>query len=210
MIKKFYNKYIGYGFTIAFLISTFFWEDGKTYLFPIIFIWYVIGMIHSLNEKIQYVEGARPYLIHFSTVNDRLNDLPEFLTPLFYIGLYTLFFFLDSSFLGPFGLYYLISLAMISLWSSFYGKLSSAYLLLNKEEQMISCHDGVETYTIRKGDIQKVSLSKKKIIIEIPTKKINLIHLSLDEKEMRLVLDYFRSQLHITPIVLPEEEVIAS
>ena len=200
---------MGYGISIAFLIICFFWSDNNYFITGLI-TFYLISMIYGLYEKIQYAEVARPHLIYFSTVNDRLYDLPGFLNPLFYLAIFSFILYLDNEFFGPFGIHYLIGVAIVSIWSSFYEKIPTASLSLDKKDNEITCYDGVETYEVSIDEIQNINVSKKKISINTPSKKINLVHLSLDEKEMRLILDYFRSQLQINPIISEEEKTPAA
>lgn len=213
MIKDFFekykkNKYIGYGITVAFFAIHFFWSDNDYYITALLTL-YLIGLVNGLYQKIQYVEGAKPNLIRFSTANDQLYDLPSFLAPLFYLGIFAIILYMDNTFLGPFGVYYLIGYAMVSIWSSFYGKLPSARFSLDKETNTLEYTDnGGHNGEVSISEIKEIVISSESIILDVTDKKINLIHLSLDEKEMRLVSNYCRSQLHITPTLRTKEEAI--
>lgn len=203
-----YTKYVGYLILAIIVVVQMVWGDNEYYITGILSI-YLIVLLHSTYNKIQYVEGAKPHLIYFSTANNRLNDLPDILGSLFYVALSALLFFMDSDFLGPYGIYYLIGYTIINIWSSFYGKIPSAYFSVNKEENTVECYDGFKQNEIPITDIQDITISPKSIILGTEQKKINLIHLSLDEKEIKLISDYCRSKLHITATVLAKEKEIA-
>ena len=203
------NKYVGYVITGALFAIHLLWSDNVYYITTLLTVYLVI-MLHSAYEKIQYIEGARPHLIYFSTANDILNNIPEILSSLFYVGLSALLFFMDSDFFGPYGIYYLIGYTIISVWSSFYGKIPSAYFSVDKEDNTLTYNDdGDHQDEIPITDIQDITISSESIILDTGHKKISLIHLSLNEKEMKLISNYCRSQLSKTATVIPKEEVVA-
>ncbi len=184
------------------------WGDNEYYITGGLTL-YLIGLFYSTYHKIQYVEGAKPNLIYFSTANDRSNDLPSILGPLFYIGFSALLLFMDSDFLGSYGVYYLIGYTIISIWSSFYGKVPSASFSIDKEDNILEYDDdGDHNDEIPTTDIQSITISPESITLETEQKKINLIHLSLDEKEIKLIFNFFRNQLHITPTLLSKEDAV--
>ncbi|MEP0265198.1 hypothetical protein [Dokdonia sp.] len=203
------SKYVGYLIIALLFVVHMIWGDNEYYITGLLTL-YLIGLLYSTYNKIQYVEGARPHLIYFSTANDRLNDLPSILGSLFYVGLSALLLFMDNDFLGPYGIYYLIGYTIISIWSSFYGKIPSARFSIDKEDNILEYDDdGDHNDEISTTDIQDVTISLESITLGTEQKKINLIHLSLDEKEIKLISNYFQNQLHITPTLLTKEEEIA-
>lgn len=202
------NTYIGYTIGVAIIAIRLFWGDSSFFI-SLFLILYVIGTIMSTYHKIQYKTGAKPYDIYFSTANDRLNDLPEILTPLFYIAIISIWLYIDKDLLGGYVMYILIAYAIVSIYSSFYGKLPSASLSIDREDNLLEYDDdGDHTDEVSISEIKAVTISPESIILDTEHKKINLIHLSLDEKEMKLVSDFCRSQLRIMVTLLPKKESV--
>lgn len=202
------NTYIGYAIGVAIIAIRLFWGDNSFFI-SLFLILYVIGTIVSTYHKIQYKTGAKPYDIYFSTANDRLNDLPEILTPLFYIAIISIWLYIDKDFLGGYAIYILIAYAIVSIYSSFYGKLPSASLSIDKEDNLLEYDDdGDHTDEVPISDVKAITISPESIIIDTDQKKINLIHLSLDEKEMKLISDFCRSQLRIMVTLLPKKDPV--
>ncbi len=207
-----FKKYLNLGNIITSLIIldiclALFW-DTNYYIKEGVLILYFFLYIYGTYQKKQYVEGARPHLIYFTTVNNRLYNIPQILEPLFYISIMSIYLYyeygLDNYYIS---IYLPIGYSIVSIWNSSYGKLPSASLSIDKEEDTVECYDGVETYDIAIEEIQDITISPKSIILHTEQKKVNLIHLSLDEKEMRLVSNYCRSQLRTTPTVISKEEL---
>ncbi len=208
-LKNLPDKYIGYTIMIAIIAIRFLWGDSSFFI-AFFLILYVIGAIMSTYTKVQYKTGAKPYDIYFSTANDRLNDLPEIVTSLFYIAVVSIWFFFDKNFLGGYGIYIIIAYAIVSIYSSFYGKLPSASLSIDQEDNLLEYDDdGDHTDEVPISDVKAITISPESIILDTDQKKINLIHLSLDEKEMKLISDFCRSQLRIVATILPEKEPVA-
>lgn len=202
------NAYIGYAIGVAIIAVRLLWGDSSFFIVSFLVL-YVIGTIISTYHKVQYKTGAKPYDIYFSTANDRLNDIPEILTPLFYIAVVSVWLYIDKDFLGGYAMYILIAYAAISIYSSFYGKLPSASLSIDKEDSLLEYDDdGDHTDEIPISEVKAITMSPESIIIDTGHKKINLIHLSLDEKEMKLISNFCRSKLHITPTTLSKEEAV--
>lgn len=202
------TTYIGYAIGVAIIAIKLLW-GGSSFFIASFLVLYVIGAIISTYHKVQYKTGAKPYDIHFSTANDRLNDIPEILTPLFYIAVVSVWLYIDTDFLGGYAIYILIAYAAVSIYSSLYGKLPSASLSIDKADNLLEYDDdGDHTDEVSISEVKAVTVHPESIILETEHKKINLIHLSLDEKEMKLISDFCRSQLRITATILPKEETI--
>ena len=205
-----YLNYVGYIIFALLLLDIFLplFLDTNYYIKEGVLILYFFFYIYNTYEKKQYVEGARTHLIHFTTVNNRLYNIPEILESLFYIGLMGTYLYFDYGLSSYITIYLTVGYIIVSIWNSSYGKLPSAYFSINKEENIVVCYDGVETYKTPITDIQGITISSKSIILNTGQKKINLIHLSLDEKEIRLISNYCLSQLRTTPTMLSKEEVV--
>ncbi|WP_299764880.1 hypothetical protein [uncultured Dokdonia sp.] len=208
-VEKYYNKYIGYTITAILIIIRFLWIDSS-YLITFFILLYIVGTALSTYHKVQYKTGAKPDDLYFSTTNDRLNDIPEILTSLFYMGFIAMYLFIEADFLGVYGYYILITYAILSIYSSFHGKMPSASFSLDRETHMLEYDDdGDHDDEVLLSDIKEIIISPESIILDVTDTKINLIHLSLDEKEMRLVSNYCKSKLRITPTLLTKEEAIS-
>lgn len=174
-------------------IGGFFWKENEIFITSL-FSLYLITALYNTYEKIQYLEGSRPHKLHFTTKDDTSFRIQPIIGLIVLLALLGFLIYYDSDYFGPFGMYYIIGLLMIHLWGFLYGKIPSAYFSL--KDQILLYHVDKKRDAINISKIEAIEISDKKILINtISDKEISLLRLSLNEKEQRLILDYFKQKI---------------